>query len=53
MVEVEVNSPQELVCEATGTENLETEWLKGGQILELGGVRGGDNYLQARLLTIF
>lgn len=53
MIEAVVNEPQDLLCEASGTEPLEMEWLRNGQNIDFDGVRGSNNYLQVRIFLKF
>ena len=48
-VEVEVNHPQDLICEPSGTEVLKTEWLKDGELMDFDGGRKESEYLQVNL----
>uniref|UniRef100_A0A914V1Q2 Ig-like domain-containing protein n=1 Tax=Plectus sambesii TaxID=2011161 RepID=A0A914V1Q2_9BILA len=45
-VEVIVNQAHDLNCEVSGTEPLDVEWQRGGQTVDVGGIRGGGSYLQ-------
>ncbi|VDK37691.1 unnamed protein product, partial [Gongylonema pulchrum] len=47
MIEVLVNEPKDLICDASGTEPIEIEWLRDGKAIEFGGgPRSATSYLQ-------